>query len=427
MTTIRRQNLSMVYAVTACIILIILLDTVVLRDGDIKNSRTYRASKMLATSDGYSTTSVTSSEDVAIIKLQLRLQNEFQELIRINQNPTDCQKRRILMTGSRPIAADGFCIELQVIGRHLQAGMALDRSFVIRNNFESAYAPPECQWSFVNMTAKNKWDCLYEPVSNCTEDAAQGGDVLNVNATLMAAYGIHNHDQSAFFHSGYYGNHRVVEGLNFNPKKTWSHHVDIIEYWERTMGRFWIRSQMVHYLWRPSVGLQSEMQPRLPRQLLDSQTKFIGMHIRFTDNIGSLWNDFGRNANVTRSLHHFMMIAQDIRNQTGISTIYLATDSSTILKAVQDASYPGWSFVVQQNVIRSSETKWIWFRESRGSSAAAVATDIEVLRRADYLIGSYQSNVYRLVTELNSAFHVGNYPLHVDRHRPVDVPWYEDP
>jgi hypothetical protein len=128
------------------------------------------------------------------------------------------------------------------------------------------------------------------------------------------------------------------------------------------------------------------------------------MHIRFTDNIGSLWNDFGRNANVTRDLHHFMKIAQDIRNKTGISTIYLATDSSTILNAVQDSTYPGWSFVVQQNVIRSSETRWIWFRESRGSSAAAVATDIEVLRRADYLIGSYQSNVYRLVTELNSAF-----------------------
>jgi hypothetical protein len=236
----------MVYTVTACITLIMLLDTLDLRNGDIENSRTYRASQLLATSDSHPTATGFDDEDAAILKLQLRLQNEFQELIRINQNPMDCQKRRILMTGSRPVAADGFCIELQVIGRHLQAAMALDRSFVIRNNFESAYAPPECQWSFVNMTAKTKWDCLYEPVSNCTEDSAQGGDVLKVNASLMAAYGIHNHDESAFFHSGYYGNHRVMGDLNFNPKKTWSHLVDIIEYRERTMGRFWIRSQMVH-------------------------------------------------------------------------------------------------------------------------------------------------------------------------------------
>ena len=59
--------------------------------------------------------------------------------------------------------------------------------------------------------------------------------------------------------------------------------------------------------------------------------------------------------------------------------------------------------------------------------AAAVATDIEAMRRADFLVGSFQSNVYRLGAELNMAWLVDKYPIHMDRHRTVDVEWFEDP
>ena len=45
-------------------------------------------------------------------------------------------------------------------------------------------------------------------------------------------------------------------------------HVDHMEYWERTMGRFWIRSQIAHYLWsRPSRGLSTVIKERLPNWL----------------------------------------------------------------------------------------------------------------------------------------------------------------
>ena len=58
---------------------------------------------------------------------------------------------------------------------------------------------------------------------------------------------------------------------------------------------------------------------------------------------------------------------------------------------------------------------------------AAIATDLEVLRQADFLIGSHQSNVYRLATELNWAFHTSKYPRLMKRHHTVDIEWYEDP
>ena len=63
----------------------------------------------------------------------------------------------------------------------------------------------------------------------------------------------------------------------------------------------------------------------------------------------------------------------------------------------------------------------MWFGKSKASSAAAIATDLEVLRKANYLIGSFQTNVYRLATELNMAYHADKYPLYQHRHYPVDV------
>ena len=375
-----------------------------------------------------STTTSPHHAAAAALEYQIQLQTEFQDLIHRNQHPQDCQKRRILLTARRPERLDGFCLELQWWGRHLQAGVALDRTFVFRDNFVSAYAPPDCQWSTINMTnVQNQWECLFQPISNCTEASVQGGGVDTVEGTVVGSYGIINHDFSRFFHSGYYGNKRIVDSLKAGPRGGWPT-ADSIEHWERAMGRFWIRAQMVHFMWKPSVGLQSEMDKRLPRaKLLDAQTPFIGMHIRFTDNVANLWKDFGRDANATRSLTHFMDIAQEIRTKTGISTIYLATDSIKTMQQLQDSKYPEWTFVVQDDVPRSSGTEWTWFRNSRASSAAAIATDIEVLRRADYLIGSFQSNVYRLAAELNTAYNFDKYPFQMDRHRSVDVAWYEDP
>jgi hypothetical protein len=207
--------------------------------------------------------------------------------------------------------------------------------------------------------------------------------------------------------------------------------IDVIEYWERSMGRYWIRAQMVHYLWRPAVGLKTEMEKRLPPPAF-FEKPYIGMHIRYSDNIGSFWRDFGRDATATRGLHHFMELAQEIRNETAIDTIYLATDSKMVLELLENTTRykSSWSFHIQQDVIRANadqESQWLWFGRSRGASAAMIAADIEVLRRADYLVGSYQSNVYRLATELNTAYHVDKYPLYQDRFRTVDVPWYEDP
>lgn len=61
--------------------------------------------------------------------------------------------------------------------------------------------------------------------------------------------------------------------------------------------------------------------------------------------------------------------------------------------------------------------------------AANVMADLEALRRADFLVGSFPSNVYRLAAELNAAYNDGTkYSPHAQRIFAVDdVEWYQDP
>jgi len=154
---------------------------------------------------------------------------------------------------------------------------------------------------------------------------------------------------------------------------------------------------------------------------------FIGLHIRYSDNIRNFENDFGRDPAVTRSLKHYMQIANDIRKTTGITDIYVATDSVYMLQDLLRNFSNEWTIHVQDRVPRTKTQDWVWYRDSRSSSAPAIAADVEMLRRADYVIGAAQSNVYRLIMELNMAYHAGTYLWTTNRHRIVDIEWYEDP
>ena len=134
---------------------------------------------------------------------------------------------------------------------------------------------------------------------------------MSMNSTIefapsgqTASLGIFDHDGSDYFNSEHYGAHRIVVGADWTDPVA---HIDHVEHYERAMGRFWVRSQTQHYLWRPSAGLKREMKKRLPHNL---DHNYIGMHIRFSDNIVSLHEDFGRNATVSRSLDNFMSIAE---------------------------------------------------------------------------------------------------------------------
>jgi hypothetical protein len=217
-------------------------------------------------------------------------------------------------------------------------------------------------------------------------------------STINAAIAIIDHNSvEHHFSPKFYGEQRVISEY-FGTTNS-----DVIEHWERTMGRFWIRSKCSHALWKLSYWLRNQIESRLPQSLFQPLVPYIGMNIRFSDNVQDFEKDFSRLANITRDFNTFMMKADEIRKETGITMIYLATACTAIIDALSNEEKNGYTFYFQTDAPRMYIMDNLWFRASRESSAASVATHVKVLRRADYLLGNVQSNVYRLALEANSA------------------------
>jgi len=397
---------------------------------------------LLATQITTITDCISQVNDGAVLDEQVQVQQVFQRIIHDLQHPRVCHEARTYnhFRDDPNQVLDGFALEFQDLARHLQTALAAHRLMEVPSTWKSAYAPKDCMWSTGvevprSLDVSADFLCLWKPPSNCTEINMKVSHMAEsrqqtpnfVKNPLPNGEGIISRT-SYFFDTSHYGPKRRVKSVHALQWENSAPHVDIVLHWERTMGRFWVRAQTAHYLWRPSYGLQSEIDKRLPADLLNGNKKFIGMHIRKTDNTASLQEDFGRDAEITRSLRRYMGIAETIRGEDPeVDTIYLATDNDKVVQEAENMTVGDWKLVVQRDVQRANTSEWMWFKENRAFGAAAIAADIEVLRRADFLIGSHQSNVYRLATELNTAWNVAKYPLRLNRLRTVDIPWYEDP
>jgi hypothetical protein len=375
---------------------------------------------------------------------QIRDQKEFQALIQKNQKPSaSCSgKLRYLIRDEIP-PKDGFASEVQYIARLLQVAVSTKRILWITESWKSAYCPQDEQHTL------SGWSCLWQPMTNCTLDSTgrptrkATGD-RGKNRTLLDTalsplnYGIlpqrkRSTETSPWFDPLLYSSRPMLPAPISFPLKHSAVIADVVPYWERAYGRYWIRSQMVHYLWKPASWLQEEIRRRLI-DIYPVDRPFIGLHVRYTDNIPDLSKGFGRNATYTRQLSHFSGLATDIAKRhkalTGVELrdVYIATDHAQVLSWARTL-FVGWHVWGQDgsDVQRSTTQNRIWFARGRSSAAGAMAADLEVLRRSDYLIGSFQSNVYRLASQLNTAWHIDRYSVHALRHFTVDVEWFEDP
>ena len=405
-----------------------------------------------------------SELNVAVMQAEFNTMTDFQNLVRTRQHGVDCKKAGLIVQEQTKNPLDGFALEFQVFGRLLMAAMASDRTLVVSNEWSSAYEPPNCDWDVSSggdhlktlssgASSARGWNCIFEPLSWCTDidDNTEAKYRQDVRAapTPMGLPEEHGHGiahddegshlrESDLFDLHFHGVTRVIAAWDWTGYEE-EHHlkwfkgegqIDVVSGWERSHGRFWIRSQMAHALWRPSKGLAREIKRRMPPTL--GNLPYIGFHIRYSDNIIDFKMGFGRNATKTRDFARYMAHADTYRKEhkaLDLKTIFLATDSTKMLEASKDPKWAkrGWSFITQQDVQRSTGVGRIWFAAGRKFGAAAIAADLECLRRADFLVGSFQSNVYRLATELNMAWQMGKYPISLQRHRTVDVEYFEDP
>ncbi len=373
-------------------------------------------------------TSISAYQTSLPFQCQIQDQQDFQALILQGQNQCG-GKSRYLIRDEIPLK-DGFASEVQYIARLLQVATSTQRILWISESWKSAYCPDE-----------GGWTCLWQPFTNCSLSPSPKAKTPSRNRTLLdtvlfpMSYGIlpqrqRSTDTSPWLDPLLYSSRSILPAPKSFPLKHSAVIADVIPHWEREYGRFWIRSQMTHFLWKPSKWLQEDIDRRVS---FPKNRPFIGIHVRFTDNIPDFAKGFGRNATYTRQLHHFVKhannLASDHQQKTGmrLRDIYIATDHAQVLSWAQRL-FVGWEIWSQlEDVQRSTSQSRVWFANGRSSAAGAMAADLEVLRRADYLIGSFQSNVYRLAAQLNTAWNVDRYSVRKERHFTVDVEWFEDP
>lgn len=474
---------------------------------DVKNSA---ADEMLGGCTHATPPTTTTSTTTLLLSRQIRVQQEFQQLVRDSQTPKDCSDARILLVNLEE-EYDGFALEVRFMSYFLQIAVATGRALVVAPIFTSAYAPrcnnndptdapndsrtyksgdesgdeasdeagdesgdyapiivqserrqiliksglldpieeeedpgvdkssdvasdedgsnEEEEDSEEKGPKGGRWSCLWKPVSNCTSDQNIGGITTGHMLQEPMGIGILENEHSPYFDAKFYGPQRIEEVemfMHVDQTKL----VDVIPHWERIYGRYWIRAQISDYFWKYATEESTkEINSRLPRSLLDLNEPYIGFHIRMTDNVGHLADDFGRNATVTRRFGRFMEIANNIRRDNPtLKHVYVATDNEHAAAAALKGGYPNWTFHIQDYVKRSnSESDVMWFEDFRAGTAGLIGADIETLRRADFLIGSFQSNVYRLAAELNTGYHTSRYLWDKKRIYAVDIEWYEDP
>eukprot|EP00934_Nitzschia_sp_Nitz4_P007476 Nitzschia sp. Nitz4//scaffold352_size16485//14344//15684//NITZ4_008860-RA/size16485-processed-gene-0.8-mRNA-1//1//CDS//3329548909//7466//frame0 len=385
------------------------------------------------------------STTLADLTRQQQDQLVFQELLAAHQFPSNCNdpsvKHKFWIRGAIP-PKDGFASEFQYMARLLQSAVSTQRILQVKNDWQSAYCPDDP----TSMGASGQgWTCLWQPLSNCFSFVKKQRGHKSNNGTDLAlqksilhpmGYGIlpnklRSDNVSLWFTPLVYGSQPILPASISFPFKHSSVVIDVIPHWERAYGRYWIKSQMAHFLWKPAPWLEAAIRPRL---FYPTDRPFVGIHVRYTDNIPDFAKAFGRNATQTRQLERYWQVAQERivahrkRNQLPpIRDIYVATDHELVIAWTQRL-FVGWTVWSQTGFVQRATTQQrIWFAQGRSTAAAAMAADLEGLRRADYLIGSFQSNVYRLAAQLNTAYHVSNYSVHEDRHFAVDVEWFEDP
>ena len=379
-----------------------------------------------------------------LLSLQVQAQKEIQHTIHeIMESPhIDCAKARVVVSALEH-PKDGFASEIQYVARLLQMAVSTRRALVLTSNWKSAYEHPGCRSLSERVSG---WTCLWEPLSKCqhvdstttVREKLSSTDEPKYEANYSLGTGILSQRQpstSTFFDTVWYGVDRLVHAPNsFSRREDRIElRADVIPHWERVYGRYWVRAQMAHYLWRPNLELKAQIDSRLPTDIANGKLhRFIGFHIRYTDNINDLRKHFARNATLTRNFSRFMEFAEAIRKQSPenqLRDIYLATDNTEIVEESRQPRWKelGWKFTTQKDVQRSNTLERLWFQEGRGAAAGGIATDLEILKRADFLVGSFQSNVYRLACELNTAWNVNTYDFELQRHWTVDVEWYEDP
>ncbi|KNC47923.1 uncharacterized protein AMSG_04158 [Thecamonas trahens ATCC 50062] len=209
-------------------------------------------------------------------------------------------------------------------------------------------------------------------------------------------------------------------------------------YADASKGVFWMQTILLSYLWAPQEAMLADARARIRFVVVGDPVlaagyrpshRAIAMHIRHGDSCKDV-----RRFRHCLPLSTYMEAAEAMKAAYGVSTIRLATDSAAIIRDIADryaVAGSGWLFVYQDmsreaytelgksGFHQDIEFKLQDARFNRTEEGLRVLADLDHLVHGGYVIGSFASNLARIVLNLVAA-NVGRLPPYIS----VDgTPW----
>ena len=166
-------------------------------------------------------------------------------------------------------------------------------------------------------------------------------------------------------------------------------------------GRFWLISQMLHFLTRPNNGLKKQLDDH--RTALRLRPPYLSLHIRKGDACTARGD--------CRDLKYYMPHIQSLRAKYSLNSVFLSTPSQSVLDEIKN--YPDLHFVhmpvsnatevMKQHHIDQLEEGLGQGYIDAGDELRHYMVDMYMLSEGSAFLGGFTSNAARLAYSLMSA------------------------
>ncbi|KAF9906526.1 hypothetical protein EC991_000533 [Linnemannia zychae] len=153
---------------------------------------------------------------------------------------------------------------------------------------------------------------------------------------------------------------------------------------------FWLRSMVVYYATRPNYRFREQFRKYSP-----IQTPCMSIHVRHSDK---------ETETTLLDFPEYMSKAEEYRNRTGVSNVYLMTDDGKVIEATKQYK----NFKFQYLPVPRPNESWSTERD-RGVPMEILERnflmEVYAAAQCEHQILTYSSNVGRLIGELSYAIH----------------------
>ena len=289
--------------------------------------------------------SVTVNEPNKIIemdKLHLVLKKHLKEL----QEPPDCASARYLLCDIHSQSC-GFGCLLHRASWCLSHAVVEKRTMVLK---------PPLMHGYTNKCG-NRWDCYFKPVSSCSKWSEHNSLNDATRFSFSSPYSTPTHD----FLPSYL---KKLETLSEHPHK-------------------WFYGHLVGAIFRPNERVLALMPKNIPH---------VGLHIRRGDKLISEAKKY----EVREYIHHIDHLVHPKRHfHTSYDkkyniNVWLATDDTSVLREANN--FKQYTFLHEDSdVVTGAHT---------GNDLDNVIKDLWMMSRAKYFVGTFSSQLGRIVLEL---------------------------